>query len=110
MKNKAIKYSSLLLLTILLPLVAMLPMQKGKADNSSWMMALDDDASLNSISIPGTHDSGALHSLAEISGKCQSLSIEEQLKIGVRFLDIRLQLVGDELNLQLLFSKMQVQN
>jgi 1-phosphatidylinositol phosphodiesterase len=57
------------------------------------MAALDDGARLNALTIPGTHDSGALHSLAEIAGKCQSLPIDEQLKIGVRFLDIRLRLV-----------------
>jgi 1-phosphatidylinositol phosphodiesterase len=61
------------------------------------MASLDDGAALNSISIPGTHDSGALYSIAEVMGKCQSLSIKEQMKIGVRFLDIRLQLVDNEL-------------
>lgn len=96
MKN-TIKYGVLALLCVVLTLVAVLPMQEGEADRLDWMMALDDEASLNSITIPGTHDSGALHSLAEISGKCQSLSIEEQLKIGVRFLDIRLQLVNNKL-------------
>ena len=97
MNENMIKHLSLILLSIILTLVAVLPMQKGKADRSDWMADLDDDASLNSLTIPGTHDSGALHSLAEISGKCQSLSVEEQLKIGVRFLDIRLQLVDSEL-------------
>lgn len=97
MNKNMIKHLSLILFSIILTLVAVLPMQKGKADRSDWMADLDDDASLNSLTIPGTHDSGALHSLAEISGKCQSLSVEEQLKIGVRFLDIRLQLVDNEL-------------
>ena len=97
MNKNIIKYATLIILSIILTLVAVLPMQKGKADMSDWMADLEDDASLNSLTIPGTHDSGALHSLAEISGKCQSLSIEEQLKIGVRFLDIRLQLVDNEL-------------
>ena len=97
MKKNIIKQVALLLLCVILTLASVLPMQRGDSDRCDWMMALDDDASLNSITIPGTHDSGALHSLAEISGKCQSLSIEEQLKIGVRFLDIRLQLVDNEL-------------
>ena len=97
MNKNTIKYATLIILSIILTLVAILPMQSGKADRSDWMAALDDDMSLNSLTIPGTHDSGALHSLAEISGKCQSLSVEEQLKIGVRFLDIRLQLVDNEL-------------
>ena len=82
MKKNLIKNGALILLSIMLTLVAVLPMQKGEADRSDWMRRLDDSASLNSITIPGTHDSGALHSIAEISGKCQSLSIEEQLKIN----------------------------
>ena len=96
MKNSAIKYGAVLL-SIILTLVAVVPLQKSQSDHSTWMAALDDEAKLNSLSIPGTHDSGALHSLAEVSGKCQSLSIGEQLKIGVRFLDIRLQLVDNKL-------------
>lgn len=64
-----------------------------------WMAALKDDRAINELSLPGTHDSGATHSIADVAGKCQSLSIEDQLYIGVRFLDIRLQLVGDDLNI-----------
>lgn len=97
MKKNILKNGALILLSVILTLVAVFPMQKGEADRSEWMRNLDDNAALNSITIPGTHDSGALHSIAEISGKCQSLSIKEQLDIGVRFLDIRLQLVNNEL-------------
>ena len=97
MKRKAFKYVALLLVGIVVSLAAVIPVQRGEGDRSDWMSALDDGAALNSITVPGTHDSGALHSIAEISGKCQTLSIGEQLKIGVRFLDIRLQLVNNEL-------------
>ena len=97
MKKTAIKFLALLLLSVALPLLAMIPMQKGEIDRSSWMSALDDGASLRSLTLPGTHDSGALYSIADVSGKCQTLPIKEQLKIGVRFLDIRLQLVDNEL-------------
>ena len=62
-----------------------------------WMAHLDDETPLNKVYIPGTHDSGALYSFFGISGKCQSYTIAEQLKMGVRFFDIRLQLRGDEL-------------
>lgn len=61
-----------------------------------WMKELDDSLAVRDLSIPGSHDSGALHSIGDVSGKCQSLSIEDQLSVGVRFLDIRLRLVGDE--------------
>ena len=64
-----------------------------------WMSSLDDDRAINELSIPGTHDSGATHSIADAAGKCQSLSIKDQLYIGVRFFDIRLQLVGDDFNI-----------
>ena len=63
-----------------------------------WMSRLEDEWAINELSIPGTHDSGATHSIADVAGKCQSLSIEDQLYIGVRFFDVRLQLVGDDYN------------
>ena len=61
-----------------------------------WMSKVSDDVNILDLSIPGTHDSGAQHSIADVAGKCQDLSISSQLEIGVRFLDIRLQLVNDE--------------
>lgn len=97
MKKNTVKYIVGLLMSVVLSLAAVMPMQKAEADRSDWMLALEDQAALNAITIPGTHDSGALHSIADISGKCQSLSIQEQLKVGVRFFDIRLQLVDNEL-------------
>ena len=62
-----------------------------------WMSRLDDKTPLNEVFIPGTHDSGALYSFLGVSGKCQSYTIGEQLSMGVRFFDIRLQLRGTEL-------------
>ena len=64
---------------------------------TNWMSNLDDDTKINKIYIPGTHDSGALYSFLGISGKCQSYTIEDQLNMGVRFFDIRLQLRENEL-------------
>ena len=64
-----------------------------------WMADLEDDRAINELSIPGTHDSGATHSIADVAGKCQSLTIEDQVHIGVRFFDIRLQQEGDDFNI-----------
>jgi len=60
-------------------------------DMSSWMSGLADNTSLLRISIPGTHDSGAMREVPSNSGtaKTQNLTIAEQLNAGVRFLDIR---------------------
>lgn len=61
---------------------------------SNWMTPLDDDIYISQLSIPGTHDSAtiyctdALLGLSE-SGKCQQLTIADQLKMGIRFFDIR---------------------
>lgn len=62
-----------------------------------WMADLDDGNAINELYIPGTHDSGALHSFLGISGKCQSYDIGEQLHFGVRLFDIRLQLRDNNL-------------
>lgn len=68
-----------------------------KADNSSWMSEIPDETPLNDLLIPGSHDSGARYSIAELSGRCQDLEILPQLKAGIRFLDIRLQLNDNSL-------------
>lgn len=68
-----------------------------ESENSSWLSSMDDSTRINSLMIPGSHDSGALYSIAELSGKCQDLDIASQLNAGVRFFDIRLQLHNDKL-------------
>ncbi len=58
----------------------------------NFMIAIPDKTPLSKIALPGTHDSGATkdHSLMSGTAKCQTLSIAEQLSVGVRYLDIRL--------------------
>lgn len=61
----------------------------------NWMNSLSDDTLLTEMSIPGTHDSCALYGggLTE----CNSWSILDQLKAGIRYLDLRLKVVHDTL-------------
>ena len=47
--------------------------------------------------MPGSHDTMALYSIADLAGQCQSLSLHDQLNLGVRFLDIRLKEDHDKL-------------
>ncbi|MDO5330293.1 MAG: hypothetical protein Q4F15_02525 [Bacillota bacterium] len=68
-----------------------------EGEYSSWLSKIDDSTKINSLMIPGSHDSGALYSIAELSGKCQDLDIAGQLNVGVRFFDLRLQLYNNEL-------------
>ena len=57
-----------------------------------WMSKLPDDKKIVLINIPGSHDSAAFNMMTSVSDKvaqCQSLNITEQLKIGIRKLDLR---------------------
>ena len=55
----------------------------------SWISHLPDTLSINDLSIPGTHNSGALYEPLSKTATCQKMTIEEQLEAGVRFFDIR---------------------
>ena len=97
MKNKTLITLIMIISTIVISIFAFVSFDR-KYDEISidWMSKVSDDVNILDLSIPGTHDSGAQHSIADVAGKCQDLSISSQLEIGVRFLDIRLQLVNDE--------------
>ena len=88
---------SISLLSVIISSFALLPINKSSSKSPDlWMQKVNDDFLINELSIPGTHDSGALHSIFDVSGKCQDINIKTQLNIGVRFFDLRLQLVNDE--------------
>ena len=53
------------------------------------MGSLRDNPRLSELSIPGTHDAGARYERLYGTIQCQTLTIPEQLRAGVRFLDIR---------------------
>lgn len=65
---------------------------------TDWMHDIPDCVGLDEITIPGTHDSGAdLHTSqinigAEDMVICQHFTLANQLKLGVRWFDIRLRL------------------
>lgn len=94
MKKLFIKIS-IVLLIFLLGVLAVVPFNK-HYESKVWMKSLEDNTQIVDLSIPGTHDSGSLHNIFDFFGKCQELTIENQLKVGVRFLDIRLQMRNNE--------------
>ena len=66
---------------------------------NNWMRNLDDDLRITDLTIPGTHDSAADHDHCEKNSACkaviefastQTYDIQEQMKRGVRFFDVRL--------------------
>lgn len=97
-KENIIKLSIVTVVAIIIALVAIIPINS-KYEKKLWMKDLSNDTIISDMSIPGTHDSGATRSIFDVAGKCQDMSIVNQLKIGVRFLDLRLQLVKDELRI-----------
>ncbi|ROL41446.1 hypothetical protein DPX16_6844 [Anabarilius grahami] len=51
------------------------------------MKTLDDEKLISTLTIPGTHESLALH--GGLLAECQSWSLENQLKAGIRYFDLR---------------------
>ncbi|KAK5947288.1 hypothetical protein PMZ80_001438 [Knufia obscura] len=60
------------------------------SDLERWMDRIDDKVPLGALSVPGTHNAPTCHN-APPSVRCQAVSPVEQLKNGVRFFDIRVQ-------------------
>ncbi|KAL6895806.1 PLC-like phosphodiesterase [Trichoderma longibrachiatum] len=69
----------------------------------AWMRQLDDAWPLPLLSIPGTHNSPTCHT-ALPSVRCQSVGVPEQLRNGVRFLDVRVSVSPDTDALPLVHS------
>ena len=66
-------------------------------DNSRWMKQLNDNRLVADRSLPGSHDACTAEGWSnpylgfafELTAKCQDLTINEQLKVGVRVFDLR---------------------
>ncbi|MGV8973767.1 phosphatidylinositol-specific phospholipase C domain-containing protein [Lactococcus lactis] len=73
-------------------------------DLSNWMTNVNGNLYLSELSIPGSHESCATEGVKipivnKDYGKCQEYSVNEQLNMGVRFLDIRCKSSDDGSNL-----------
>ena len=64
---------------------------------NKWMKNLSNDIKISEINLPGTHNSCAKRVQFSYLSKCHNLSIYEQLNIGIRYLDIRVEIHGDKL-------------
>ncbi len=64
---------------------------------NNWMKFLADDIKISEINLPGTHNSCAKKVQFSYLSKCHDLTIYEQLDMGVRFLDIRVEKTDDKL-------------
>ena len=75
------------------------------AGSADWMTDIPDSARLNTLAIPGTHDSATTYCQLAYVTKCQFKTIAEQLEAGFRYLDIRLGADGEDLILMHGFTK-----
>ncbi len=68
---------------------------KPNVDHSRWMAPLADNRMVADLSLPGTHDACTAEGwhlaqlISESTAKTQDLTIDEQLKVGVRVFDLR---------------------
>jgi 1-phosphatidylinositol phosphodiesterase len=65
----------------------------------TWQGKIDDNTPLFRVNMVGTHDCVTRFVQFSHISKCQNLSIYEQLCIGIRGLDIRVQSMGDRLGM-----------
>ncbi len=71
----------------------------GGFENKSWMKDIPDSKYISEISIPGSHDTAAVYEIIYNVAKTQDYTLADQLDMGVRFLDIRLQVSFNEAKL-----------
>lgn len=64
--------------------------EKSSITPEEWMASIPDNVNLAYINLPGTHDAGTKYISLPLILKCQDSTVEEQLKSGYRYLDIRL--------------------
>jgi 1-phosphatidylinositol phosphodiesterase len=68
-------------------------------EEPDWLATVDDAQLLSAISIPGTHDSGAMYEPYPGIAQAQHLTIAEQLAAGIRYFDLRCRDVDDQFDI-----------
>lgn len=81
------------------------PSGGGSPTAKDWMASLDDGLPLAALTIPGTHDTCALRRIPFV--RCQSYGPRDQLEMGVRFLDLR---VNDNEDMEISHGPIRVDN
>jgi len=60
---------------------------------STWMSSIPDLTPISRVTIPGTHDSCARSNIPFV--RTQYLTLTQQFRLGIRFIDLRLRLHGE---------------
>ena len=99
MKKALRKIISIMMAVIMVVMVGAILVSAEGITADAWMSAISDETMITAINIPGTHDSAARYVTTAAVAQTQSLTIVEQLKIGVRYFDLRLNHENDNFNL-----------
>ena len=75
MKKKLIIGLTIMISIIMIAIIAVIPIERNDKTGAKWMGEVEDSRLITDLSIPGTHDSGATHSIFDVAGKCQDTSI-----------------------------------
>ncbi len=67
-------------------------------DNSTWMARIDGKVKLSHLTLPGTHDTMAMHGNGW--SQFQDKMRPQQLQYAIRFIDIRLRCLGENFSIQ----------
>ena len=101
MVKKILKFTSLSLVIIIIGfilgvLLNGINFQRFKEESlyKDWMKNINDETYLNEIVMPGSHDAGSYDMIW--LGETQHYSIEEQLNVGIRYLDLRVNFKDNE--------------
>ncbi|XP_028837283.1 uncharacterized protein LOC114790990 [Denticeps clupeoides] len=70
-------------------------LQLPKSYDISWMSSVENSKVISELTIPGTHDTMALY--GGPAAECQAWSLEDQLRAGIRYLDLRVFSIDDKL-------------
>ncbi|CAG5885744.1 unnamed protein product [Menidia menidia] len=65
--------------------------------NPTWMASIPDHQPLSAVSIPGTHNTMAVY--GGIYAECQTWTLADQLRAGIRYLDVRVRHVDGNLTI-----------
>lgn len=84
---------------------ALEPTGGGAPTAKDWMASIDGHLPLAALTIPGTHDTCALRRIPFV--RCQSYGPRDQLDMGVRFLDLR---VNDTEDMEISHGPIKVDN
>jgi len=91
--------NSLFLLFFLIQFATNSAICAAAGSGKNWMSKLDDQTLISAVTLPGTHESGALKEPLQGTARTQSATIDEQLNFGIRLFDIRCRHLDDSFHI-----------